>query len=93
MESLRILRLHEVEAKTGLKRSMLDLLERDSAFPPRIRIGKRATGWRSDEVDAWIKSRPRVTDQSSEGQEHLEQHREKAIKKSAAKRAKKRLAA
>ena len=57
---LRILRRPEVERVTGLKKTRLDDLERKGAFPQRVRISDRATGWRSDEIDSWIAARPRA---------------------------------
>ena len=57
---LRILRRPEVQAATGLGRSRIDDLERQGRFPKRIRISDRATGWRSDEIQDWIESRPRA---------------------------------
>lgn len=55
---LRILRRPDVEAITGLKRTRLDDLERRGEFPKRVRISDRATGWRSDEVEAWVAALP-----------------------------------
>ncbi len=59
---LRILRRPEVEAATGLRKTRIDDLERAGQFPKRVRISTRACGWRSDEVEAWIASRPRAED-------------------------------
>ncbi|WP_082460510.1 AlpA family transcriptional regulator [Pseudomonas mediterranea] len=53
----RILRRPEVEQKTGLKRSYLYHLMNLSKFPKPIRIGVRAVGWNSAEVDQWIADR------------------------------------
>lgn len=63
---LRILRRPEVQAVTGLGRTRLDELERQGRFPQRIRISDRATGWRSDEVEEWIASRPLAKDKPSD---------------------------
>lgn len=62
MEQLRILRRPDVEAVTGLRRSRIDELERAGHFPQRVRLSDRAVGWRSDEVQAWLESRPRAAD-------------------------------
>lgn len=59
--SQRIERRPEVQKRTGLGRTRLDELERKGLFPARVRISDRATGWLSDEVDAWIASRPRAS--------------------------------
>ena len=59
---IRILRRPDVQALTGLRKTRLDELERQGKFPQRIRISDRATGWRSDEVAAWIEARPRAAE-------------------------------
>lgn len=59
---LQILRMPAVEALTGLKKTRINELERDGRFPKRVRISDRATGYRSDEVEAWIKALPRDVD-------------------------------
>ena len=53
----RILRRDEVEAKTGLKRAHLYNLMRAGKFPKAIRLGIRAVGWDSLEVEQWIAER------------------------------------
>ena len=55
----RILRRPEVEAKTGFKRAHLYTLMRQGRFPRARRLGIRAVGWDSAEIDAWIAERPR----------------------------------
>ena len=53
----RILRLKEVERLTGFKRSHLYSLMNMGDFPRAIRLGARAVGWNSVEVDKWIATR------------------------------------
>jgi len=50
----RILRIQEVEARVGFKRSYIYRLIRQNKFPQRIRLGIRAVGWDSEKIDAWI---------------------------------------
>jgi prophage regulatory protein len=50
----RILRLPEVEAKTGFKRAHLYNLMHAGQFPKALRLGIRAVGWDSVEVEQWI---------------------------------------
>ena len=58
-ESVRLLRLAEVERLTGYKKTQIYKLGAEGKFPPRRRLGGgRAVGWRSDEIAAWIDSRP-----------------------------------
>jgi prophage regulatory protein len=54
---MKILRLPEVMATTGLGRSSIYAYVQKNAFPQPIRLGERAVGWKSDEVDAWIEQR------------------------------------
>ncbi|QCG68226.1 AlpA family transcriptional regulator [Pseudomonas veronii] len=53
----RILRREEVEAKTGFKRAHIYNLMKDDKFPKAIRLGVRAVGWDSEEIDQWITDR------------------------------------
>lgn len=53
----RILRRAEVEKKTGIKRAHIYTLMKDGKFPRALRLGSRAVGWDSVEVDQWIAER------------------------------------
>ncbi|MCL6692327.1 AlpA family transcriptional regulator [Pseudomonas sp. R3.Fl] len=53
----RILRRAEVEAKTGIKRAHIYNLMKVGKFPKAKRLGIRAVGWDSIEIDAWIAER------------------------------------
>jgi prophage regulatory protein len=53
----RILRLDEVEAKSGFKRAHIYNLMKKGEFPQALRLGVRAVGWDSVEVDLWISER------------------------------------
>lgn len=54
---VQILRRPEVERRTGLARSSLYKAIAEGLFPKQIRLGPRAVGWRSDEVEQWIEKR------------------------------------
>ena len=56
----RILRLEEVEAKSGFKRAHIYALMRKRQFPQALRLGVRAVGWDSIEIDQWIQHRRKV---------------------------------
>ncbi len=56
----RILRLPEVERKTGFKRAHIYSLMKNSKFPKSVPLGVRAVGWDSMEVDQWIDDRRRA---------------------------------
>jgi len=53
----RILRREEVEAKTGFKRAHIYNLMKKGQFPKALRLGVRAVGWDSIEIDQWITER------------------------------------
>jgi prophage regulatory protein len=57
MESESLLRLPEVERRTGLRRAHLYKLARSGGFPRPLKIGARASAWRASEVCAWITER------------------------------------
>ena len=53
----RILRMPEVEARTGLSRSTIDVRRRQGRFPRPVLLGARALGWVEAEVEEWIRER------------------------------------
>lgn len=57
---LQALRLPEVEARTGYRKSTIYELEAKGEFPRRVKLGPRATAWYAHEVDAWLAGRPAV---------------------------------
>lgn len=52
-----ILRIEEVEKRVGFKRSYIYRLMKDDKFPKNGRIGIRAVGWSSHDIDQWIEER------------------------------------
>ena len=56
----RILRKPELLEMLGLGWSTVNEMIIKRNFPPAIRIGPRAIGWRESEILSWIESRPRV---------------------------------
>ena len=55
--STRLLRLPDVEAQTGLKKSSLYRLEAQGRFPARVKLSERATAWRESDINEWIAQR------------------------------------
>lgn len=53
----RILRLSDVEQKSGFKRAHIYNLMSQGKFPKSVRLGVRAVGWDATEVDQWIADR------------------------------------
>ena len=52
---IRIIRMADVQARTGRSRSTIYQWVSDGSFPQPIRLGARAVGWIESEVDAWIR--------------------------------------
>lgn len=53
----RIMRLAETEQMSGFRRSHIYALMKEGMFPQAKRIGRRAVGWDSLEVEQWIAQR------------------------------------
>lgn len=51
---IRMLRLDEVMAMTGLSRSSLYAMIKRAEFPKQVQIGPRAVRWDSRAVDGWL---------------------------------------
>ena len=49
-----LLRLPEVEAVVGMKKSKIYALLRQGQFPAPVRLGPRSVRWKSTDVEAWI---------------------------------------
>jgi predicted DNA-binding transcriptional regulator AlpA len=60
MTTCRLLRLPEVIEITGLERDTIYRYIREGRFPRQRRISERASGWRDDEIAAWVDTRPTV---------------------------------
>ena len=54
---VRILRLPEVQRRTGLSRSTIYVRLDQGLFPRPVSLGARAVGWIDSEVDEWIRER------------------------------------
>ena len=55
-----VLRLPETIARVGLGRSAIYEAIKAGTFPRPIKLGERAVGFIEDEVEEWLKSRPRA---------------------------------
>jgi prophage regulatory protein len=55
---VKVLRLPEVLAATGVSRMTIYRLEAKGQFPRRRRLGANSVGWLEEEVSAWIQGRP-----------------------------------
>lgn len=52
-EPVKMLRLAEVKATSGLKRSAIYDHIAKGTFPKPLRVGPRLVAWRADEIAAW----------------------------------------
>ena len=53
----RLLRLPDVEAATGCKKSTIYKLMKEGKFPPCVRITSRMAAWPESAVLAWVQAR------------------------------------
>lgn len=57
----KMLRAHEVMARTGLSRVTIWRRVRAGTFPAPSELGANSIGWPESEISAWLESRPRRT--------------------------------
>ncbi|MDE0784593.1 MAG: AlpA family phage regulatory protein [Planktomarina sp.] len=50
----QILRRKDVEKRIGLSRSSIYAMMAEGRFPQPIKLGLRAVGWRSDDLQRWL---------------------------------------
>lgn len=58
-EDIRIIRIREVMALTGLSRSSIYLGIKQRTFPGQLKLSVRSSGWLRSEVIDWVNTRPR----------------------------------
>ena len=51
-----ILRRVELEKRLGLSRSSIYKMMDDGEFPRPFRIGRRAVGWRAEDIETWFET-------------------------------------
>ena len=54
MTSHRLLRMKQVEEKTGVKRSQIYLYMKAGDFPASMKIGPSSVAWLESEINEWI---------------------------------------
>lgn len=52
-----LIRLPDVEARTGLKKSSVYAGMKARTFPAHVRLSARAVAWRESDIDRWISER------------------------------------
>ena len=55
---LAIMKLPELVQRTKISRSAVYAMIARDEFPRPVRLGRRAVGWRVEDVEAWIADRP-----------------------------------
>lgn len=55
----QIIRFPKISELTSLSRTTIWRLEAEGNFPKRLQVGSRGVGWLLNEVEEWMKSRPR----------------------------------
>ena len=63
----RILRLSEVQARTGLSRTTIYELRVEGRFPQPVGLGARSVGWIESEVNEWVRERIAESRSGAEG--------------------------
>jgi len=53
----RLLRLPDVELRTGLKKSAIYAGMKQGTFPPGVKLGQRATAWSETSIAVWIEAK------------------------------------
>lgn len=51
-----LLRLPEVQRRTGLRKSKIYLLMRNGKFPEPVKLGARVSAWPDFEVERWVQA-------------------------------------
>lgn len=59
IEDLRIIRIRDVIALTGLSRSAIYAAVKTGTFRRQVKLSARSSGWLRGEVVQWVMDRPR----------------------------------
>ena len=54
MTQSTLIRLKDVQARTGLARSSIYYLIEKDEFPKQIKLSRRMVGWLESDIEAWI---------------------------------------
>ena len=52
----KILRRKDIENQFGLSRSTIYAMMANGKFPKPVKLGHRAVGWRSDDLQTWFEN-------------------------------------
>ncbi len=56
-KSISILRMPEIQRRTGLSPARIYELIALEMFPMQVRLGKRSVGWAEHEIEAWLQDK------------------------------------
>ncbi|MDC0520940.1 AlpA family transcriptional regulator [bacterium] len=56
-----LMRRSQLEERLGLTRSSIYKMMDDGEFPRPMKIGRRAVGWRADEIAQWLERQQKAT--------------------------------
>ncbi len=56
MENDSILRWPQVAKLTNLSRTTIWRMEKEGTFPKRVKIGPHSVGWKSSDIQEWLKT-------------------------------------
>lgn len=56
---IRIIKIRDVIALTGLSRSSIYQAIKQGSFPVQVKLSARSSGWLRSEVVEWVQARPR----------------------------------
>ena len=59
--AISILRLREVQARTGLARSTIYQRMAEGRFPKPVSLGGRAVGWVDSEIHDWLRHQVEIS--------------------------------
>ena len=54
MLNINVLRRKQLENQLNLSRSSIYKMIADGTFPKPIKLGRRAVGWRAEDVEKWL---------------------------------------
>lgn len=57
MKNLSLIRTNELADLLGVSTSQIYVMINNNELPPRVRISKRACGWRESDIDEWLEER------------------------------------
>ena len=57
----KILRRNQLEANLGISRSTIYQMMASGEFPKPLKIGRRAVGWRAEDIEKWLDNMQEVS--------------------------------